>query len=188
MTALVSLAIYAAGAFHGGRQKTRLRRREAFSEAFEWCVSYKEFPYVTRRRRASTPEDERIRISGEMRRVQERISYYSVWIAAENRKVAATFNALVTQLRRVAGGQVHQAWKVTPVANDEDMNMPDLGLGELREYEEAYLEAVFRALHPVRARLQLLGRVIRRVVLGAAGPVTSAGRWIRGALRRRKSE
>jgi hypothetical protein len=58
-----------------------------FSKAFAAAVAYEEFPYVVRRR-ASAPEDERIRISTELRKVREDISYYSAWLFTESRAIS----------------------------------------------------------------------------------------------------
>ena len=71
ITGVISLWALAINACLTGRRERGNRRREIFSKAFTAAVVYEEFPYVVRRRRTSAPEDERIRISAELRKVQE---------------------------------------------------------------------------------------------------------------------
>src|SRR5262252_7527444 len=79
LTAAASLLALAINAWLTAYRERVNRRREMFSKAFAAAVAYEEFPYVVRRQRTSVPEDERIRISTELRKVQEDISYYSAW-------------------------------------------------------------------------------------------------------------
>ncbi len=58
---------------------------------------------------------------------------------------------LVRKTREVAGKAIREAWNESPVQRDEEMNMPDLGLGALAEARSRYLAAVSR-------RLRFLGR------------------------------
>lgn len=95
--ALLSLAV---NTITGGIREARSRRRDGFAKAFAACVAYEEFAYVVRRRRASDPEGERIRISTELRRVQEDIAFYSAWMRAESPRVWESYNTLVSQLSR----------------------------------------------------------------------------------------
>jgi hypothetical protein len=135
-------------------RENRSRRRDMFAKAFSATVAYSEFPYVVRRRRTSDPEEERVRISTELRKIQEDLSYYSAWVESESRKVAETFSVLVAETRRIAGGQIHNAWRDEPVLTDEEMNMPDLGLGQLKPARDSYLAAVRRNLAPIKSRLE----------------------------------
>lgn len=66
------------------RRDAEARRRSTFADAYAAVVAYAEFPYVVRRRRASAPEDERIRISTELRSVQERIAHHCAWLYTES--------------------------------------------------------------------------------------------------------
>ena len=49
------------------------------------------------------------------------------------------YDALVNKTREVAGIEIHKAWTEPPVQSDDDMNMVDLGLGVLKEEEQAFL-------------------------------------------------
>ena len=102
-------------------------------------AAYKEFPYVVRRRRSSSPEDERIRISTELRKAQEDIAYHSAWLTTESRHVSDAYNILVRRMREVAGAEIHKAWTESSVQSDDAMNMPDLGLGALYQHEQEFL-------------------------------------------------
>ena len=77
ITGAASLAALSINAWLTGHRDRVSRRRELLSKAYSSAVAYKEFPYVVRRRKASSPEDERIRISTELRKVQEDIAFYS---------------------------------------------------------------------------------------------------------------
>jgi hypothetical protein len=155
ITGAVSLALLAINAWFTGHRERVNRRRDVFSKAFTATVSYEEFPYVVRRRRASSPEDERIRISNELREVQEKLSYYSAWLSTESPSVSQAFNTLIKQLRAVAGTEISRAWNEPPMSEDTGMNMPDLGLGTLRPFKGAYLREV-------SAELSVLPRWMRR--------------------------
>jgi len=127
----------------GGRRARLDRQRERFAEAFAAVAAYAEFPYVVRRRRSSAPEDERLRISGELRLVQERIAFSTAWLRAESPRVAETYAALVAQLRKVAGAQISLAWPTAAIETDEGMNIhSSLGLEAIEPLKLAYLEAV----------------------------------------------
>jgi hypothetical protein len=100
---------------------------------------------VVRRRKngdASVSAEEQVRISEALRLVQQDLSYYSASMATESARVAAAYRSLVAETRRTAGQQIHEAWRASAPAKDEQMNMPDLGLGELAEAEAAFLEVV----------------------------------------------
>lgn len=155
--ALISLA---GNAIVSSVRESRNRRREGFSKAFAACVAYEEYPYVVRRRRASDPEGERIRISSELRVIQEQIGFYSAWMRAESPDVFEAYDRLVRELRARAGGQIREGWKSSPIESDEGMNMPDLGLGELAPHKAQFLGAVAANLAPVRARLRRRNRAL----------------------------
>lgn len=129
-----------------GRTARSDRRRERFSEALAAVVLYEELPFVIRRRRASSPEDERIRISAEARSIQERIAFHTAWLHTESPAVAAAYEALVDTVRRVAGGQMRQAWQMEPVASDAEMNIDDVDLSPSAPLKAAYLEAARKHL------------------------------------------
>ena len=159
ITGALSLAALSINAWLTGHRDRANRRRELLSKAFSSAVAYREFPYVVRRRRSGSPEDERIRISTELRKVQEDISYYSSWLATESRHISEAYDALVSRLREVAGTEIHKAWTEPPVQCDEEMNMNNLGLGVLKEQEKAFL-------------------------LEAADSLSTFPRWLRRMLRR----
>ena len=131
--AAVSIATLAINAWLSGHRERKNRQRDVFSRAFMATVAYEEFPYAVRRRRTSVPEDERIRISTELGKIQQDISYYSVWLSTESRHVAEAYETLIAKMRKVAGQEIHNAWGAQPIESDTEMSMPDLGLGALRQ-------------------------------------------------------
>lgn len=151
VTGAFGLVGIAVNALVSGFKDRQARHREVFSKALTACTRYQEMPYVVRRRRTSDPEGERIRISEELRGIQEDLTFYSAWTLTESKDVGSAYAELVHQTREVAGKAVRGAWNEAPVQRDEDMNMPDLGLGALDEARTKYLAAVSR-------RLRFLGR------------------------------
>ena len=97
---------------------------------------------MIRRRRADAPEEERVRISSELRRIQADLAFYSAWLMTESPHVHRSFSELLEQLRRLAGTAMHEAWLEPAAKDDSKMNMPDIGLSTLTRYESAYLEEV----------------------------------------------
>jgi hypothetical protein len=143
---IVVAALSGAGAsvltlVYSSAQERRDRHREHFSRALQTVSQYEEFPYVVRRRRASDPEGERIRISTELRAVQAELSYHCTWLMTESPQVGAAYGVLVAELRRVVGGLIHEAWASSPVDQDAGMNIADIGpeIAKLRPLKDQYL-------------------------------------------------
>ena len=143
---IVVAALSGAGAsmltlVYNSAQERRERHREHFSRALQAVSQYEEFPYMVRRRRASDPEGERIRISTELRAVQAELSYHCVWLMTESPQVGAAYDALIGELRRVVGSLVHEAWLSSPVDEDARMNIADVGpeIAKLRPLKDQYL-------------------------------------------------
>jgi hypothetical protein len=144
------------------RRQRQEERRRRFAEAFAAVMAYREFPYAIRRRAATNPEDERVRLSEALRHVQERLSFHTVWIRVEDPRVAVAYEQLVTETRRVAGAAMHQAWMREPIMSDHEMNIAGLHdeLAQLDAPAERFLQAVQRQQHPFRTAFgRLLGRV-----------------------------
>lgn len=131
-----------------GRRDERRRRRELFAEAYATCSAYREFPYVVRRRRHDQPEEERLRISEELRRIQERLSFFLAWTRIEEPDVGKAFDQLVRDLRAVAGSQIADSWNRPAITDDASMNIADVDLSGLRASDDEYLEALARHVRP----------------------------------------
>ena len=142
ITATVSILIFVITNWWNGERARLTRSREISSKAYASIQEYKEFPYVIRRRRKDAPEEERMRISSELRRVQADLAFYSAWLRTESPYVHRCFDDLLVQVRNTAGKAMHNAWLEPPAEDDSNMNMPDLGLSTLTPYESAYLEEV----------------------------------------------
>ncbi len=132
--------------FANGIRADRVRRRKLYADAFSALVSYKEFPFMIRRRRAPGPgqenlgNEERLRISTALHEVQEEISNYQAQIKTENDTVSETYEALVTKTREIAGSQMRKAWKQPPLNNDAGMNTT-VNYSALKGLEDDFLGA-----------------------------------------------
>lgn len=142
ITGAVSLLALAINMIVTGMRNRNIRRREEFSKAFAACIAYEEFPYIVRRRKISNPEEERIRISTELSKIQRELAYHSAWLSLESKKVSKAYDLLICKLREIAGEKVREAWLSQPINSDTGMNMPDLGLSALKPFKEKYLQAV----------------------------------------------
>lgn len=136
-----------------GVRQERSRRQQLYADAFAALVSYREFPYVVRRRRAPAMDsdeiaaEERVRISEALREVQKDLAFATAWIELEGpTNLAAKFDELLNETRRLAGGYLRDAWNNAPVADDAGMNIGDVDYSSLGAYETAYLDAVRDAL------------------------------------------
>jgi hypothetical protein len=120
------------------------RIRNTFAAAFEAYTSYKEFPYAIRRRRPDEPEGERIRLSEALRAVQEKVNYYLAWTQAESADVGEQYATLISEVRRIAGRAMHDAWNDPPRATDPEMNIPPelVDLSQLAAAEAEFMQAV----------------------------------------------
>ncbi|MFG1709293.1 hypothetical protein ACFLIM_39485 [Nonomuraea sp. M3C6] len=144
VAAAVTAVINSVLARRSTRIEERSRVRNTLAEAYQAYADYREFPYAIRRRRTDQKEAERIRLSEELRKVQSRISYYQAWTQAESPETGAAYSELITAVRRIAGGAMHEAWKAPGLENDEGMNIgPDrVNLTDLRPAEEKFIAAV----------------------------------------------
>lgn len=146
MTTVIAAAVAAAVSLTvwwlTSRRTERLRKREMFADAYAVYANYLEYPYVIRRRRADQPGAERERISGELREVQQKLSFYLAWTRLENERVATAYSDLIHAMRKVAGAAIVAAWDRPPASADADMHIRDIDLSELRPYEDRYLDAV----------------------------------------------
>ena len=134
IAASASIVVVAINSLVSGHRERMNRRRDAYSKALTAITQYEEFPYVVRRRKPEGLEDERIRISTEMRAVQEKLSYYLTWLHLESKSVSEAYETLVFNTRHIIGSEIRRAWSEPPVTSDSGMNMPDLGLGALKPF------------------------------------------------------
>lgn len=154
VSGMVALIIH----FLGARRAKLDRRREIYAKAFSAYTAYCEFPYTIRRRRPDKPEAERIRISEQLQAVQERISFYSAWVALESKEVTEAYEALIANMRTLAGKEMNRAWTLPPPASDTEMNVRDIDVSGLTRHEVRYLRAVRDHLALTPTALRKLGR------------------------------
>lgn len=176
VTGAVSVLIFALTNWRTGERDRLTRNREVFSKAYAAIQEYKEFPYVIRRRRASTPEEERQRISSELRRVQSDLAFYSAWLRTESHHVNHSYAELLQQLRTVAGAAIREAWLRPGCQEDSQMNVQELDLSSLASYEKAYLREVVDHLSFWPRWLCRPWRRFRARVESAKGKITSSKR------------
>jgi hypothetical protein len=124
-----------------GRKARVDRQRQVFAAAFEACASYKEFPYIVRRRNEGDPS-ERARIAGELTSVQRQLNNSLAILQIEAPEVAERYEALVHQLRATAGAEIRRSWELPSIPADGSQSIDDIDLSSLAPYEKAYQEAV----------------------------------------------
>ncbi|MDZ7678576.1 MAG: hypothetical protein U5K29_08480 [Acidimicrobiales bacterium] len=138
LVALLSPAFTAAA-------ERRLRKREVLAKAVGALASYREYPYVIRRRDESNPEAERRRISTEVMAIQRELTEASIWIGAEAPKLYDGYRTAVEDHRRIAGRLMNEAWGQPAMSDDAGMNIADLHdeLAPLRDHD-AFLAELIR--------------------------------------------
>jgi len=142
VTGAASILAFVGSVVADGRRRRIHRQRREYSRAFAAVAAYREFPYVIRRRRASDPEGERVRISTELRRVQQDLSQHLAWLRTESTRVANAYAHLVETTRAATGRAMQEAWEADPISTDQAMNLGDLGIPNTAAPEDAYLTAV----------------------------------------------
>lgn len=142
ITVAGSVLLFVASNWWNGNRKRLTRSRRVFSKAYAAVQEYKEFPYVIRRRRASAPEDERVRISSELQKIQADLAFYSAWLTIESHHVHRRFSEFLEQVRLEAGVAMHDAWLEPAAEDDSGMNMLKLDMSAIAPFETAYLEEV----------------------------------------------
>ena len=142
ITGTVAISLFVITNWWKGERERLTRSREVLSKAYAAVQEYKEFPFVIRRRRTSEPEEERIRISSELRRVQYDLAFFSAWLMTESTHVHRSFSELLEMLRSVAGTAMHEAWLAPGAESDSEINIPDMDLSALISYESSYLQEV----------------------------------------------
>jgi hypothetical protein len=151
VAAVVGIGTAAAGVytwFVSGVRAERTRLQKLYADAYSAIVSYQEFPYVIRRRRALTAEhpgiggEERLRITGALHTVQEELNNYSAQIGTESKAVSTKYDLLVSETRQIAGTYMHDAWDATPLDNDAGMNITGIDYKGLRIQQDDYLDAI----------------------------------------------
>ncbi len=161
---------------YNSAQERRDRHRDHFSSALKSVSEYEEFPYIVRRRNAAQPEAERVRISTELRAVQAELSYHSTWINTESERVGKAYRELVGELRKVAGGLMHDAWNVEPIDSDAGMNIADIGpaLAILAPRKQHYLREAMDHLSVWPAWTLRLARWARALPSRLRQPINEA--------------
>lgn len=140
LTGLINIVL----ARRKSREEERSRMRTIFAEAFAAYTSYREYPYVIRRRNREQAAAERVRISEQIRQTHERLNYYVAWTRAESADIGQAYAELIRHARTTAGAAMRRAWNTPPIAEDSAMNIApgDIDLASLKTSEDAYTAAV----------------------------------------------
>jgi hypothetical protein len=141
VAALVAAAVSLTTLWVTERRTRQDRQRQLFAEAFEACIAYREFAYIVRRR-ANDSAEERVRISGALSGVQQRLRAAEARLRVEAPRVAVLYSLLIASTRRVAGVQIKRGWEMAPLALEETGNIIDVDFSSLAGDEDAYLRAV----------------------------------------------
>jgi hypothetical protein len=141
VAAVVAGAVSLTTVWVAGRRAERDRRRQLFAAAFQAPVAYREFVFRVRRRRDDRAE-ERVRISGALNEVQERLNYYDAILRVEAPRVSNAYSELVKATREIAGRQIAEAWKRELITAETAAHIPDVDFSGVERYEDAYLQEV----------------------------------------------
>lgn len=140
------------------RQKRRAEEATLLADAYAAVLAYREFAFSVRRRNEQKPAEERVRLSEQMRAVQERIDHHRGWMHASLRRhdVTEAYSSLVSETRKIVGASIRAAWHEPPVATDSDMNLPHVAadLAPLEQATALYLDAVRKHRFPITADQQ----------------------------------
>lgn len=167
LSAATPLTVWAFGTIIGARRERQESARQEFAEAYMTLVEYLEFPFVVRRRDATNPPAERLRISADLHRVQARLAYHEAWIGTRSPRVGTAYSALIEAARKAAGGAMSVAWEGAPVSSDAEMNTNGLiDLSPVQPFKKIYLTAVHDHLswqpRPLRSAARSIARRVRR--------------------------
>lgn len=170
IAAAIAGVITLVGLVVNGVRAERARRRTEFAKAYACILAYQEFAYVVRRRRDCPDGEERVRISEELRKVQQELGFYQAWIELEaSAPTVDAYLALVSATRRIAGGYMRDAWERPPTTSDAQMNIKDIDYAELKPLEAAFLARVADELSWRRGNSS--GQASQPLVLGIAAGV-----------------
>jgi hypothetical protein len=147
-----------------GRRARADRQRQLFGAALGDVASYREFPYIVRRRRHDQPEEERVRISNELSDVQRKLHHNRAVLRVEAPQVARAYAALVGAAKATAGASIREGWELIPITADTEIHVTDVDLSAVHPFEEAYLTAVADHLAITPWWLRTVGRWLARTV------------------------
>ena len=136
---LVSGGVALVTVFLEGRRSRIERQRDLLGQAYGTAVRYREFAFRIRRRVDSPEAAERL--ATELSTVQEELAGYKAVLRVECSYLAETYDELVAETKRIAGGHIKRAWRVAPVRLGEDMDVSDIDYSGLDSVDSAYLIA-----------------------------------------------
>jgi hypothetical protein len=125
-----------------GRRERKDRQRQVFAAAFGAVAAYREFPFIVRRRDASNDAAERVRISSSLSDVQQQLVRHRAILRVEAPRVGKSYDTLVSETRRHAGGHISDAWERPAPKDDRDVSVQDVDLSALDAFDDAYLVEV----------------------------------------------
>jgi len=138
----LALVVSVATFFVAGRRARLDRQRQVFGDAFAAVMTYREYPFIVRRRNPDEVSKERQRISTDLSDLQAKLIGFKGTLRVEDKYVGERYVELVHATRRVAGALIKEAWNTEPVRKDFLVHNPSWDFSELDKYDEAYLRAV----------------------------------------------
>lgn len=157
IAAIVAAFVSLAGYWQAGRLNRQDRQRQLFAEAYSAVRSYREFPYIIRRRLES---DDEAKITGRLSDCQIEMDKYSGLLLVESATVGSAYAELVDETRRIAGAEISVAWDEPARTPGEPPHVRSVDLEPLATPDSAFLTAVQDHLSvvPVRLRKLIPGR------------------------------
>lgn len=74
--------------------------------------------------------------------LQERLRHHLAWLQVESDPVQVAFSYLLDSARDACREPLRAAWESAPLESDEEMSIGDLGIDDISEAAQAYLDAV----------------------------------------------
>lgn len=159
VAAFVAAMVALAGYWQTSRLNRQDRQRQLFAEAYAAARSYREFPFIVRRRIEGSSTAE---IATRLSDCQVEMDKFMGLLLVESSGVGEAYAHLVTETRRVAGAEIAAAWESPQRSPQAAPHVREVDLAELQPTDSAYLAAVRDHLSVVPVALIRLGRRIRK--------------------------
>ncbi|MCP4962993.1 MAG: hypothetical protein GY925_27470 [Actinomycetia bacterium] len=158
IAAFVAAMVALAGYWQTSRLNRQDRQRQLFAEAYAAARSYREFPFIVRRRiEGSTTAEITTRLSD----CQVEMDKFMGLLLVESKGVGEAYANLITETRRIAGAEIAAAWESPPRSPKAAPHVREVDLAELRPTDSAYLAVVRDHLSVVPVELIRLWRRVR---------------------------
>lgn len=158
IAAFVAAMVALAGYWQTSQLNRQDRQRQLFAEAYAATRSYREFPFIVRRRVEGSSTAE---ITTRLSDCQVEMDKFMGLLLVESLRVGEAYTHLITETRRIAGTEIAAAWESRPQSPKAAPHVREVDLTELEPTDSAYLAAVRDHLSVAPVALLRLSRRIR---------------------------